>query len=210
MAPVGQLCHLPVEFRVVQQRLPPVLVVGRCSAFLEEISGDSQRRRGIIVGEVVRQHLLVRIHLCAPCLPPPLSLKPRATVLLARKAARRPLRSRRTCCAPLRLGRTAPTASIFAPSRAWHRFDGTSRVPFLESAFTPCLWNWLSPACLYTTARSVTPVAHLMPQRRNRRLPGFEAVSISTARDREELASAPQIGFQLGFAEPPAFDSVRK
>src|ERR1051326_5690972 len=143
MAPVGQLCHLPVEFCVVQQRFASVLVVGRRSAFLEEISGDPQRRRGIIVREIVRRHLLARNHLCAPCLRPPLLLKPRATVLLARRVARGPSRSRRTCCALLRLGRTAPTASIFAPSRASHRFDGPSGGPFLESAFTPCLWNWL-------------------------------------------------------------------
>jgi len=28
--------------------------------------------------------------------------------------------------------------------------------------------------------------------------------------DREEFASAPKIGFQFGFADPPAFDSFQK
>jgi hypothetical protein len=50
-----------------------------------------------------------------------------------------------------------------------------------------------------------------MPQRRNRRASWLRGrLHQRCVRDRGELASAPKIGFQLGFAEPPAFDSFQK
>jgi len=91
-----------------------------------------------------------------------------------------------------------------------HRGFLSSEVHFLKSAFTPCLWNWLLPARLYTTARSVTSVAYLMPQRTT---DGFWASTPSLSALRgvaKNWLRRRKIGFQLGFAEPPAFDSFRK